>query len=232
MKVAIITGASAGIGAATAELFLQKHFTVINISRRPCPLLGVQNFLCDLNQSAALTETLAQIIPLINSASSVSIVHNACKMVQDAADQCDPEALQECLNINVMAPTRINQALVPLLPKSSSIIYIGSTLSEKAVPNAFSYVTSKHAIIGMMRASCQDFAGKAIHTACICPGFTDTEMLRSHLPDTAIRNSVGANNAFHRLIDPTEISQLIVWAHENPVINGSVLHAHLGQIER
>jgi 3-oxoacyl-[acyl-carrier protein] reductase len=66
----------------------------------------------------------------------------------------------------------------------SSVLYVGSTLSEKAVPGSFSYVVSKHAQLGMMRATCQDLMGTGIHTAMVCPGFTDTEMLRNHLGTT------------------------------------------------
>ena len=63
------------------------------------------------------------------------------------------------------------------MKKGSSILYVGSTLSEKAVPQMSSYVISKHAMIGLMRSTCQDLFGRFIHTACICPGATETEML-------------------------------------------------------
>jgi NAD(P)-dependent dehydrogenase (short-subunit alcohol dehydrogenase family) len=109
---------------------------------------------------------------------------------------------------------------------------VGSTLSEKAVPNSFSYVLSKHAQLGMMRATCQDLMGRDIHTALVCPGFTDTEMLRTHLgDDPAVERMIAGMNSFNRLIKPAEIAELIRWAHHNPVINGSVLHANLGQKE-
>ncbi len=82
----------------------------------------------------------------------------------------------------------------------------------------------------MMRATCQDLAGRRIHTACICPGFTDTEMLRQHVSADAME-SVKAMSAYNRLIDPDEIAETLFWAAQNPVINGSVLHANLGQVE-
>eukprot|EP01043_Picozoa_sp_COSAG02_P056833 COSAG02_NODE_6801_length_3352_cov_170.007378_3_plen_92_part_00 len=52
--------------------------------------------------------------------------------------------------------------------------FVGSTLSEKAVANTASYVTAKHAMVGLMRATCQDLAAAAapVHTALVCPGFT------------------------------------------------------------
>jgi NAD(P)-dependent dehydrogenase (short-subunit alcohol dehydrogenase family) len=113
----------------------------------------------------------------------------------------------------------------------SSVLYVGSTLSEKAVPHSFSYVVSKHAIVGMMRATCQDLVGRAIHTACICPGFTDTEMFRKHVPTEAL-DQIRAMSAYGRLITPEEIAETLFWAANNPVINGAVIHANLGQVER
>jgi NAD(P)-dependent dehydrogenase (short-subunit alcohol dehydrogenase family) len=113
----------------------------------------------------------------------------------------------------------------------SAIVYVGSTLAEKAVPGSFSYVTSKHAMVGMMRATCQDLAGSGVHTACICPGFTDTEMLRTHVPAEAM-DAVRAMSAFGRLIEPVEIAETIHWASAHPVINGALIHANLGQVER
>ena len=114
----------------------------------------------------------------------------------------------------------------------SSIVYVGSTLSEKAVPNSYSYVVTKHAMIGMMRATCQDLAGAGIHTACVCPGFTNTEMLRAHVGDSQdVLNSIAAGSTFGRLIEPEEIARTICFAADNPVINGAIIHANLGQLE-
>ena len=99
------------------------------------------------------------------------------------------------------------------------------------MPGSFSYVTTKHASIGMMRSTCQDLAGKEIHTACICPGFTDMEMLRDHVPADAMEQIAGMS-AYNRLVAPDEIANTLFWASQNPVINGAVLHANLGQVER
>ena len=84
----------------------------------------------------------------------------------------------------------------------------------------------------MMRATCQDLMGKGIHTALVCPGFTDTEMLRQHVGnDTDVIASISQMNSFKRLVNPEEIAEMLFWAHHNPVINGSVMHGHLGQLE-
>ena len=63
-------------------------------------------------------------------------------------------------------------------------------------------------------------------------GFTDTEMLRKHLNhDEEILNDIGKNNAFGRLIQPTEMAELILQVANAPILNGSVIHGNLGQLQ-
>ncbi|QIB66400.1 SDR family oxidoreductase [Kineobactrum salinum] len=232
MNTTIITGASVGIGRAAARRFLEQGYTVCNLARRPCPEAGVLNIVCDLAHPASIADACGQLLPLIDKSSNVCLLHNASQMRKDSATACDSDSLREVLEVNVVAFNSLNQQLLWALPAGSSVLYIGSTLSEKAVAGTFSYVVSKHAQLGMMRASCQDLMGSGIHTALICPGFTDTEMLRSHIgDDPEVAAAIGGMNAFGRLIEPDEIAGLIVWAHANPVINGAVLHANLGQKE-
>ena len=232
MKVAIITGASAGIGSATARAFQGEGFAVYNLARRACPVQGVTNLACDLSKEAAIASACATLEQVVADCSEVALVHNASQMLKDRADDCASDNLRQVMQTNVIAVNSLNQHLLPLLPRTSSVLYVGSTLAEKAVPGAFSYIVSKHAQLGMMRATCQDLMGSGIHTAMICPGFTDTEMLRAHLgSDPDVAAAVAGMNSFNRLIAPEEIAELIRWAHHNPVINGAVLHANLGQKE-
>jgi 3-oxoacyl-[acyl-carrier protein] reductase len=232
MKAAIITGASVGIGRATAQAFLDEGFSVFNLARRQCPIEAVTNLACDLASAQAIEQSIATLAPTLADCSEVALVHNASQMRKDSANDCASDSLEAVLATNVIAINSLNQQLLPLMPASSSLLYVGSTLAEKAVANSFSYVVSKHAQLGMMRASCQDLMGSGIHTAMICPGFTDTEMLRTHLGnDPEVAQAIAGMNSFARFIEPEEIAELIRWAHHNPVINGAVLHANLGQKE-
>jgi NAD(P)-dependent dehydrogenase (short-subunit alcohol dehydrogenase family) len=232
MKTAIITGASAGIGQAAAQRFQNDGYRVYNLSRRSCPLTGVENLSCDLASGEAIASACELLTDVIATSDSVALIHNACQMRKDTAIDCASDDLRAVLETNVIAINSLNQALLARLPEGSSVLYIGSTLSEKAVAGTFSYVVSKHAQLGMMRATCQDLLGRGIHTALICPGFTDTEMLRTHLDNNEeILRSLAAMNSFGRLIAADEIAELVHWAHHNPVINGAVLHANLGQLE-
>ena len=230
MNTVIITGASKGIGRATASRFLDEGSRVINISRTEYSLEGIENALMDLTAAdaedmvSALTDTLEPGV--------IHLVHNAAKLTSESVRDADLAVYRSVVDINVIAPQILNAALLPKMTPGSSIIYVGSTLSEKAVPNSYSYVITKHATVGMMRATCQDLAGSGIHTACVCPGFTNTEMLRAHVGEAQdVLDAIAATSTFGRLIEPDEIAGTIHFAVTNPVINGAVIHANLGQIE-
>ena len=230
VRLAIITGASAGIGLATARKFLDHGYSVVNLSRRPCPLPAVAHIRCDL-AADFVNEISDPLGPILERADQIALVHNASRLANDSATDTGSDLLRSVLDINIVAINTLNRLVLPHMSAGSCVLFVGSTLSEKAVPGSFSYVISKHAQIGMMRACCQDFAGSGIHTACICPGFTDTEMLREHVPPDAM-DTVRGMSAFNRLIEPGEIADVLLWAATSPVINGSVVHANLGQVER
>jgi 3-oxoacyl-[acyl-carrier protein] reductase len=231
MDCLVITGASAGIGHATAARFRAAGYAVVNLSRRPCTVDGVTNLRCDLGYPGFLAGIQEQLAERLRGVERIVLVHNAARMLSDTVATTDSEALRGAFEVNLVAPNTLNGFVVPFMRPGSSIVYVGSTLGEKAVPGSFSYVTSKHAMIGMMRATCQDLAGTGIHTVCICPGFTDTEMLREHVP-ADVMPAISAMSAFGRLIDPAEIAETIWWSAASPVLNGAVVHANLGQVER
>ena len=230
MSTIVITGASKGIGKATAARFVANGDRVINISRSPSDIQGIENVPIDLAGPGAIesVDDLVNNLPF----DDIHLIHNAARLVNDSIRDVDAESFKAIININIIAPQILNQAILPKMAEGSSIIYIGSTLSEKAVANSYSYVSTKHAIVGMMRATCQDLAGSGIHTACICPGFTDTEMLRAHVGDSnEVLAEIGSMSSYGRLIEPAEIARTIEFATANPVINGSIIHANLGQKE-
>ncbi len=230
MKLLIITGASSGIGLHCAEKFLDSGYSVINLSRRRCPIDAVQQINCDLAAPGFTDHIAAQLVPSIQEADEIVLLHNASRLDNDSSVETPSNTLREVLEVNLVAPNSLNYLVIPYMRAGSSILFVGSTLAEKAVPGSFTYVTTKHAQIGMMRSLTQDLVGRGVHTACICPGFTDTEMLRKHVGPENLE-FVANLSAFKRLIEPDEIASTLLFAATSPVLNGSVIHANLGQVE-
>jgi 3-oxoacyl-[acyl-carrier protein] reductase len=232
-KTAIVTGASVGIGTATAKRFLDDGYRVIGIARRPCPVDGVETLQADLASFEGMDAAVAALKERLGEGPRELVwVHNAAMMPADSAGGLDPREMERAMRLNVVAPAHLTASLRPLMAEGSSVVLIGSTLSEKAVPGALSYVTSKHAVLGLMRSTVQDFFGQGIHAVAVCPGFTDTAMLRPRLEaDPELEKAVLSMVAFGRLLKPEEIAEVVHFAANNPSLNGSVLHANLGQRE-
>jgi NAD(P)-dependent dehydrogenase (short-subunit alcohol dehydrogenase family) len=231
MRTAIITGASRGIGYSTARAFAEQGWRIINLSRSKLLEFGAHNISVDLADPAWERACKDQLLKELAGAERICLVHNAGRAQGGSVFEATPEALQATLQINLLAPFRLSQLVRPVLTTGSSVLFVGSTLADKAVAGYSPYIISKHALLGLMRSTCQDLIGTGVHTACICPGFVDTPMLRERCDDVLL-GKIQKQIAMGRLLDPDEIARLLLFCAENPAVNGSVLHANLGQVER
>ena len=232
MKTLVITGASSGIGLETAKVFQNEDYSIVNLSRKKIPLDGATHLETDLSDNKALKSSLNKVVNLVKDSDQICLVQNASNMASDNVGEIDADQMREVFEVNLVAPAILNRSLLPFMKAGSSIIYIGSTLSEKAVPHMASYVTSKHAMVGLMRSTCQDLFGKFVHTVCVCPGATRTEMLLEYVGgDESALKPMAETLSEQRLIEPVEIARTILFCAQNSVVNGSVIHANLGILE-
>jgi len=230
---AVITGASSGIGEATAQQFLDNNISVINLSRTPCTLPNVHNFSVDLSDLTSLEQCSVYLQKMISEDAVITLVHNAGIFLQSTVRNTTLEVWQQTLAVNLIAPSMLTQYLLPRMLPGSSILYIGSTLAEKAAPHCASYVASKHALIGLMRATMEDLAHTGIHTVAICPGFTDTAMLRHRVNNNALTlERFGKSNGMGRIASANEIARIVLFCADNPALNGTVMHANCGQLDK
>lgn len=226
----IITGGSHGIGEKTIAQFMRDGWRAINISRSNCPLPDVNNINIDLADTHWPSKFTDKLQSEVKNADKICLVHSAATFKSDNMATLSEDDFRSVLNVNLVAPMTLNKIFLPYMKTGSSIIYIGSTLSEQAVPNRASYVISKHAVIGMMRSTCQDLAGEEIHTACICPGFVNTKMLTDNVDMSHFSDFIKSKVIAKRLIEPEEIAEFIHFCAMHPIVNGSILHANLGQV--
>lgn len=229
-KYLIVTGGSAGIGEQTITAFVQNGWSAINISRSNCSVPHVENFNIDLVDPAWIAQHTDALRAAVKNAEVVCLVHNAAVFYSDSVADIAESEMRSVFEINVIAAMALNKIFLPHMPAGSAIIYIGSTLSEHAIANRASYVISKHAVVGLMRATCQDLARTGITTCCVCPGFVNTKMLTDAVAPDILAEVVQQHVTAGRLIEPEEIAEFIYFCATHPIVNGAVLHANLGQI--
>jgi 3-oxoacyl-[acyl-carrier protein] reductase len=241
--VAVVTGASSGIGRAVAQHLVQRGWAVHNISRRPLDEPWAHNHVADAAQPEALRAAATTVAKSIGGPTRVAVVHCAGVHTSDslgsiAASSDGVSHMLHTFNVNVVAPALVSSVLLPCMAPGSSVVYVGSTLSEIGVAGRLSYVASKHAVVGLLRATVQDLFGKGVHAACVCPGFTDTPMLDDALEQQMglrgdelqrVRRAIEGMASFGRLVRPDEVAALVGFVVDNPALNGAVLHANLGQ---
>jgi NAD(P)-dependent dehydrogenase (short-subunit alcohol dehydrogenase family) len=229
-KYLVITGGSGGIGRATITHFLQNNWSAINISDSLCDIPGVINFQIDLTEPEALFKFKDKLCSIVNNASTICLAHNAGFKVCDSIESISANDLRAVLNVNVISSILLNQILIPLMKPGSSILYTGSMLSDRGAPATASYSISKHAVLGLMRSTCQDLVGRGITTCCICPGIADTKLTHDTMDADLISHLLDTYVIGKRLIKPEEIAQVIYFCANSPVLNGALIPANLGLV--
>lgn len=227
MKTLVITGASAGIGLSTATLFHEQGYRVVNLSRRRGGFEHGTWIAADLAATGWIEPVSRALIAEVQHASDVVIVHNAALLVQDTIDRNDDEVLLQVMQANVIAAIQLNRLLLPYMDAGAAIIYIGSSQSETAAPHRLSYTVSRHAQLGLMRATALELQDRGMHTACICPGLTDSEMTKPHLRDDKTSEQFVLQDArLNRALKSAEIAGMVYFCAVTPAVNGAVIHAN------
>jgi NADP-dependent 3-hydroxy acid dehydrogenase YdfG len=167
-RVAIITGASSGIGAATAIALAKDGFHVIAVARRADRLADlakqsnlIESFVCDVTKQADVDLLAAH----CNDKAVEILIHSAGGAF-DAATilDGDPDIWEKTYEINVIATLRVTKAITPLMQSRGKghIVIISSTAGHRAYENGGSYVAAKFAETSMAHTLRLELNGQPI----------------------------------------------------------------------
>jgi short-subunit dehydrogenase len=182
-KVAIVTGASSGIGLAIARLWIRRAGRVALVARTAAKLeeavasLGAAAvaFPLDVLDFAALEALPGRVVDKLGRLDVV--VNNAGLNRRGEIDKYEPRELAEIITTNLTAPIVLTRAAVPHLQRGGSIIQLASIAGMVPVPGEATYSASKAGLRAFARAVAYDFEERGIHVGCVCPGPVDTGFL-------------------------------------------------------
>ncbi|VEN74480.1 3-oxoacyl-(acyl-carrier-protein) reductase FabG [Candidatus Desulfarcum epimagneticum] len=220
-KLAVVTGATRGIGYAIASRLLEEGAHVIGTGTRPEGSIPTGcEFRCvdfsDLDHASIFAKELSEIEPDI-------LINNAGINKIDSFEKINPEDFDFIQRINVRAPFLLCRSVLPGMKRKKwgRIVTISSIFGHISKEFRASYSASKFAVDGMTAALSAEVAGDGILANCVAPGFINTELTRSILGKEGIADLVSRIPA-GRLGKAEEVAALVAWlvGPENTYISG------------
>ena len=232
-KVALVTGASSGLGRRAAQTLAAAGAMVIGVARREAPLQSlcseigfaatyVVGDVADRAELPSLVETVSK--PF--GAPDI-VVHAAGINTRQAADDVTPDGWDTTLALNLSAPFFLSQALVPSMKEKGwgRIVNFASLQSTRAFPGGIAYGTTKGGIAQLTRAMAEAWSGHGITANAIGPGFFPTELTKAVFsdPDRTARNAaqtcIGRNGRMEDIDGPI----LFLCSDASAYVTGQVL---------
>ncbi|XP_053616928.1 3-oxoacyl-[acyl-carrier-protein] reductase FabG-like [Plodia interpunctella] len=221
-KIVLVTGASSGIGAATAVLFTKEGANVIIVARNEAKLLKVQqdcakvgNKPLIIKADVAKDDDLRRIIKdTINKYNRLDVLVNNAGIVRigKILDGKVTEIYDEIMNVNVRAVVQLTALAAPYLLKTKGNIVNVSSISGITINNAEMgiYCSSKAALTHFSKATALELAPHGVRVNIVSPGPVYTDIL-DNAGITQGFEKVGVVTALNRISDPEEIADLIVY---------------------
>lgn len=213
-KSAVVTGASSGIGAATAQALAAAGARVVGGARRvdriappitPLELDVTDPASCEAFADAA-NEALSGIDVLVNAA--------GLALGRDSFDASSEEDERRVLETNVNGLIRMTRLCLPHVRDEGHIVNIGSVAGRQAYEKGSLYVTSKFAVRGFTYALREDLLGRPIHICTVDPGLvqTDFSLVRFRGDEETARKVYEGVEA----MKPEDIAECVVWVVTRP----------------
>lgn len=228
VRHALVTGGGQGIGAAIARRLVASGARVTVLGRR----LEVLQALAEqapeqIHAVAADVSDAQQVSSALASAQArfgviQVLVNNAGQAESMPFQKMDLALWQRMLNVNLTGSMVCSQAVLPGMLDSSwgRIVNVASTAGLVGYAYVSAYCAAKHGVIGLTRALALELATKGITVNAVCPGYTDTDIVRDSIDRVvaktgrsadAAREEFVKSNPQGRLVQPEEVSDAVAW---------------------
>ncbi|MGH7560698.1 MAG: SDR family oxidoreductase [Gemmatimonadales bacterium] len=211
-RVAVVTGASRGIGASTAALLAAAGARVVRVARTLEPHAGSRKLdvRCDLTDPAQV-EAMARSVLETFGAPDV-LVNNAGSFLLASVEQTTPAAFEAQVAANLRAPFLVARAFLPAMRgRGGLVVTVGSIADHHAFPDNAAYAAAKHGLRGLHRVLREEYRGAGIRLSLLSPGPTDTEVWDAVDPDSRL-----GFTPRKAMLLPEDVAETILWIATRP----------------
>ena len=221
-KVALVTGASSGIGRATAEAFVARGYATALLDhdadggrqvqtqlRKSGECLFIQ---CDVTDDAAVRNAVARAVDAYGRLDAAFNAAGIDGEVGKPTAECSMENWNRVIATDLTGLWSCMRYEIPQMLKagSGSIVNCASVAGLLGAPTLPAYVAAKHGVVGLTKAAALDYARQGIRVNAVCPGLIDTPLLRNGLtPEYAAK--LMEESPIGRFGQPAEIAAAVVW---------------------
>lgn len=255
---ALITGAGTGIGAAVAQVLAQagckltlsgrardKLERSAEALRASVPGLVVQLAPMDVADADAVQAAVQQACAAFGPVHV--LVNNAGQARSQPFARTDAQLWQQMLSVNLTGVYHCTQAVLPGMLEAAAagtpgrIVNIASTAGLQGYAYVSAYVAAKHGVVGLTRALALELARKSVTVNAVCPGYTETEIVREAVSTIMAKTgqtqeqalaALASSNPQQRLVQPIEVAQTVAWlcGPGSDAINGQAIAVDGGEL--
>lgn len=196
-RVALVTGASQGIGSAVAARLAKDGFALALVARRAevlaevaAPLRAsgatVEVYPCDVGDASAAAAAVESVVGRFGRLDA--LVNNAGVARDALLVRMTPEQWREVLRVNLDGAFHFVRAVAPIMMRARGgrIVNVTSVIGQIGNAGQANYAASKAGLIGLTMSVARELAGRGVTCNAVAPGFIDTAMTRG-LPETAVK---------------------------------------------
>lgn len=228
LRHALVTGGGSGIGAAIARRLLADGFRVTLLGRRLAAVQAVaderpeamQAVSADVSDPAQLQAALVQARQRFGPIDT--LINNAGQAQTAPFAKMELALWQQMLAVNLTGTMLCTQAALPdmLAAGWGRIVNVASTAGQIGYAYVSAYCAAKHGVIGLTRALALELARKGITVNAVCPGYTETDIVREAIENIVAKTGRSAeqaraefvkSNPQGRLVQPAEVADAVAW---------------------